>query len=152
MGAGKGTKLQVLEGTLGYHLVQPPAKAGSMEQVTVGKHPGGFWISPEKGTLQLPWAACSSALSPSKKFFLVHGELPIFQLVPIVPCFVAGQTFSNSAFSVSSITRHPPRSATGPTFSPAFLLLLTYLKNCFLLFLTSLSSGPQLSLFHPLML
>ena len=48
------------------HLVQPPAEAGSPTAVCTGPCPGGSGISPEQETPQPPWAACSSALSPSE--------------------------------------------------------------------------------------
>ena len=43
----------------------PPAEAGSPRAGCTGPRPGGAGISPEKETPQPPWAACSSALSPS---------------------------------------------------------------------------------------
>ena len=44
----------------------PPAQAGSPRAGCTRPHPGGSAISPEKETLQPPWAACSSAPSPSE--------------------------------------------------------------------------------------
>ena len=44
----------------------PPAKAGSPTAGCTGPCPGGAGISPEKETPQPPWAACSSAPSPSE--------------------------------------------------------------------------------------
>ena len=44
----------------------PPAEAGSPTAGYTGPCPGGSWISPEKETPQPPWAACSSAPSPSE--------------------------------------------------------------------------------------
>ena len=45
----------------------PPAEAGSPTAGCTGPCPGRFWISPEKETPQPPWAACSSAPSPSER-------------------------------------------------------------------------------------
>ena len=44
----------------------PPAQAGSPRAGCTGPWSGGSWISPEKETPQPPWAACSSAPSPSE--------------------------------------------------------------------------------------
>jgi len=44
----------------------PPAQAGSPTAGCRGPCPGRSWISPEKETPQPPWAACSSAPSPSE--------------------------------------------------------------------------------------
>ena len=44
----------------------PPAKAGSPREGCTGPCPGRSWISPEKENPQPPWAACSSAPSPSE--------------------------------------------------------------------------------------
>ena len=44
----------------------PPAEAGSPTVGCRGPCPGRSWISPEKETPQPPWAACSSAPSPSE--------------------------------------------------------------------------------------
>ena len=44
----------------------PPTEAGSPRAGCTGPCPGGSWISPEKETPQPPWAACSSAPSPSE--------------------------------------------------------------------------------------
>jgi len=45
---------------------KPPAEAGSPTAGCKGPCPGGSWISPEKETPQPPWAAYSSAPSPSE--------------------------------------------------------------------------------------
>uniref|UniRef100_A0A8B9S2F8 Uncharacterized protein n=1 Tax=Apteryx owenii TaxID=8824 RepID=A0A8B9S2F8_APTOW len=52
---------------------------------------------------------------------------------------VTKKACSNSAFSVSFVTRAPTPFSKGPTFSLVFLLLLMYLKKPFLLSLTSLA-------------
>jgi len=44
----------------------PPAEAGSPTAGCRGPCPGGSGISPEKETPPAPWAACSSAPSPSE--------------------------------------------------------------------------------------
>ena len=44
----------------------PLAEAGCPTAGCRGPCPGGSWISPEKETPQPPWAACSSAPSPSE--------------------------------------------------------------------------------------
>ena len=49
------------------HLVQPPRRSRSPTAGCTGPCPGGSWISPEKETPQPPWAACSSAPSPSER-------------------------------------------------------------------------------------
>lgn len=48
-------------------------------------------ISPEEAP-EPTWAACFSALSTTKKEVFPHTqmEFPIFLLVPVVPCVVAG--------------------------------------------------------------
>jgi len=54
--------------------------------------PDRFLISPEKETPQPPWAACSSAPSPSegRSSSSVQMELPMLQFVPVTPCPVTG--------------------------------------------------------------
>jgi len=51
-----------------------PAEAASQEWDRL-KHPGKFWISPEKEITQSLWAVCFSALSPSQysSFLLLDG-------------------------------------------------------------------------------
>ena len=44
----------------------PTAEAGSPTAGCTGPCPGGSWIPPEKETPPPPWAACSSAPSPSE--------------------------------------------------------------------------------------
>jgi len=58
VGVGKGP-LWVIQSN-------PPAEAGSPTAGCTGPCPGGSWISPERETPQRPWAACSSAPSPSE--------------------------------------------------------------------------------------
>ena len=48
------------------HLVQPSCRSGSPTARCTGPCTGRSWISPEKETPQPPWAACSSAPSPSE--------------------------------------------------------------------------------------
>ena len=48
------------------HLVQPPTQAGSPRAGCTAPHPSGSGISPEKETLQPPWAAWARAPSPSE--------------------------------------------------------------------------------------
>ena len=44
----------------------PLPKKGRLQQACRGRCPGRSWISPEKENPQPPWAACSSAPSPSE--------------------------------------------------------------------------------------
>ena len=54
------------KGPLWVILSNPPAEAGSPTAGCTGPCPGGSWISLEKENPQPPWAACSSAPSPSE--------------------------------------------------------------------------------------
>ena len=68
MGYVNNTESQNCRGWKGplsrYHLVQPPRKTGSLDQVAQVGVQDGSRSSPEKETPQPLWAACSSAPSP----------------------------------------------------------------------------------------
>lgn len=70
-------KLLGLEGTSGDCLYQPSAKAGSPGASDTEMCPGVFWMSPQRETAQLPWAAASSARHPQCKEFLPLVEMKL---------------------------------------------------------------------------
>ena len=68
-----------------------------------GRHQDGTWISPEKGTPQPLWAACSWALSLTIKKDLLHVcvELSVFCLCPLPLVLLLHITEKSSAPSAS---------------------------------------------------
>ena len=92
------TECSGLEGISMGHLVHPPAEAGSPTAGFTGLCPGGSWISPEKETPQPPWAACSSAPSPSegRSSSSCSDGISVLEFVPVAPCPVAGHHWKES--------------------------------------------------------
>ena len=81
------TECHGLEGPWKITSSNPPAGTGTSRSGHPGRHPGRFWMSPEKGTPQPPWTCWPSALLPLMwRFSCIYVEPPMFQLVPTAPC------------------------------------------------------------------
>lgn len=64
-----------------------------------------FWVSPEKQTPRSLWAACSTVLSPLKRFFLSFSGTSYIQFVSSAACPGAGHHWNKSL--VPTLDNHP---------------------------------------------
>lgn len=64
-------------------------------------HPGTLWVSPEKQTPLSLWAACSTALPPSKRFFLLVSGTSCIQFVSSAVCPGAGHHWKKESGIIS---------------------------------------------------
>jgi len=94
-----------------------------------GRHPGGSWTSPEEENPQPPWAACSSALSPSlwRSSFTYWCRT---SYAPVYGCFRA--LLLQYIFLYAAPKHHNPRSTAAmidTSYSSSFLYS-PYLSMC----------------------